>query len=87
MGQHPPHALAESYPPRDVSSSEAKQPSSRRTLLRQLHLLGPDFIGLGCGLRVHISEKLLGDVDAACLGTTLCVASIFRAIDFRVIRE
>ena len=46
--------------------------------------LGPDFIDLGCGLIVCISNTLLVDVAAALLGTTLCIASVFTAVDFRV---
>ena len=34
--------------------------------------------------RLCISNKLLVDVDAALLGTTLCIESVFTAVDFRV---
>ena len=52
-------------------------------LLRLNCALGPDFIDLGFGLRVCISNTLLVDVAAALLGP-LCITSVFTAVDFRV---
>ena len=33
-----------------------------------------DFVSLGWGLRICVSKQLLGDADAAVLGTKLCLA-------------